>query len=33
MNIYKILIIEDDPVIKSELQILLCGNDYFCDKL
>lgn len=28
MNIYKILIIEDDPVIRSELQILLSGNGY-----
>lgn len=28
MNTYKILIIEDDPVIKSELQILLRGNGY-----
>lgn len=28
MNTYKILIIEDDPAIKSELQILLRGNGY-----
>lgn len=28
MDTYKILIIEDDPVIKSELQILLCGKGY-----
>lgn len=28
MNNYKILIIEDDPVIQNELQILLSGNGY-----
>lgn len=28
MNIFKIMIIEDDPVIRSELQILLSGNGY-----
>ena len=28
MNMYKILIIEDDPVIQNELQILLGGNGY-----
>lgn len=28
MNPYKILIIEDDPVIQNELQILLSGNGY-----
>lgn len=28
MNTYKIMIVEDDPVIKSELQILLRGNGY-----
>ena len=28
MKPYKILIIEDDPVIQSELEILLRGNGY-----
>lgn len=28
MNPYKILIIEDDPVIQNELQVLLSGNGY-----
>lgn len=28
MNTYKILIVEDDPVIRNELQILLSGNGY-----
>lgn len=28
MKPYKILIIEDDPVIQNELRILLCGNGY-----
>ena len=28
MSTYKILIVEDDPVISSELQTLLCGNGY-----
>lgn len=28
MNTYKILIIEDDPVIKNELKVLLSGNGY-----
>ena len=28
MNMYKILIVEDDPVIQNELQILLSGNGY-----
>lgn len=33
MNIYKILIIEDDPVIQNELQILLSGNGYIVVKV
>ena len=28
MAVYKIMIIEDDPVISSELKNMLCGNGY-----
>ena len=28
MEKYKILIIEDDPIIQTELQVLLNGNGY-----
>lgn len=28
MAVYKIMIIEDDPVIRAELKNMLCGNGY-----